>query len=378
MANPILKLGLPKGSLEDPTIDLFDRAGWKVRKHPRNYFPDINDPEITARLCRVQEIPLYIQDGVLDLGLTGKDWVKETKADVVVVSDLIYSKVSNKPARWVLAVADDSPYRKPEDLAGKRIATELMGVCTEYFKERNIPVNINYSWGATEAKVVEGLADAIVEVTETETTIRAHDLRVIDEVLVTNTVLIANAAAMQDPEKRRKIEQIDLLLQGALRAESLVCLKMNAPAAKLEAVLALLPSLNSPTVAPLQNGEWLSLETVVSTGIVRDLIPQLREAGAEGILEYALNKVIICKRHQMSSRKLNFIKTFFYLFFIVFIFTDYLEHTYNSVDRSTDIMTHTVNKLCFCTTCRICFFKCKLQALFFLLLFFMKHRCILK
>lgn len=227
MANPILKLGLPKGSLEDPTIDLFDRAGWKVRKHPRNYFPDINDPEITARLCRVQEIPLYIQDGVLDLGLTGKDWVKETKADVVVVSDLIYSKVSNKPARWVLAVADDSPYQKPEDLAGKRIATELMGVCTEYFKERNIPVNINYSWGATEAKVVEGLADAIVEVTETETTIRAHDLRVIDEVLVTNTVLIANAAAMQDPEKRRKIEQIDLLLQGALRAESLVCLKMN-------------------------------------------------------------------------------------------------------------------------------------------------------
>ena len=197
MANPILKLGLPKGSLEDPTIDLFDRAGWKVRKHPRNYFPDINDPEITARLCRVQEIPLYIQDGVLDLGLTGKDWVKETKADVVVVSDLIYSKVSNKPARWVLAVADDSPYQKPEDLAGKRIATELMGVCTEYFKERNIPVNINYSWGATEAKVVEGLADAIVEVTETETTIRAHDLRVIDEVLVTNTVLIANAAAMK-------------------------------------------------------------------------------------------------------------------------------------------------------------------------------------
>lgn len=234
----------------------------------------------------MQEIPLYIQDGVLDLGLTGKDWVKETKADVVVVSDLIYSKVSNKPARWVLAVADDSPYQKPEDLAGKRIATELMGVCTEYFKERNIPVNINYSWGATEAKVVEGLADAIVEVTETETTIRAHDLRVIDEVLVTNTVLIANAAAMQDPEKRRKIEQIDLLLQGALRAESLVCLKMNAPAAKLEAVLALLPSLNSPTVAPLQNGEWLSLETVVSTGIVRDLIPpapRSRSRGNSGI-----------------------------------------------------------------------------------------------
>ncbi len=292
MANPLIKLGLPKGSLEESTIDLFDRAGWKVRRHPRNYFPDINDPEITARLCRVQEIPLYIQDGILDVGLTGKDWLKETGAHTVVVSDLIYSKVSNKPARWVLAVAGDSPYQKAEDLAGKRIATELIGVSTAYFAERNIPVNINYSWGATEAKVVEGLADAIVEVTETETTIRAHGLRVIEEVFVTNTVLIANAAAWEDPAKRRKIEQIDLLLQGALRAESLVCLKMNAPTNRLDAILALLPALNSPTVAPLQNGEWLSLETVVNTGIVRDLIPQLREAGAEGILEYALNKVI--------------------------------------------------------------------------------------
>ena len=292
MTNPLLKLGLPKGSLEDATIDLFDRAGWKVRRHQRNYFPDINDAEITARLCRVQEIPRYIQDGILDLGLTGKDWVQETGADVIVVSDLVYSKVSNKPARWVLAVAGDSPYQKPADLAGKRVATELLGVTKAYFESQNIPVNIYYSWGATEAKVVEGLADAIVEVTETETTIRAHDLRVIDEVLVTNTVLITNAAAWADPEKRRKIEQINLLLQGALRAESLVCLKMNAPADKLEAILALLPSLNSPTVAPLQNGAWLSLETVVSIDLVRDLIPQLREAGAEGILEYALSKVI--------------------------------------------------------------------------------------
>ena len=292
MANPLIKLGLPKGSLEEATIDLFDRAGWKVRRHPRNYFPDINDPEITARLCRVQEIPLYIQDGILDVGLTGKDWVRETGADVVPVSDLSYSQGSNKPARGVLAVDGSSPYQKAEDLAGKRVATELIGVSTAYFAERGIPVNINYSWGATEAKVVEGLADAIVEVTETETTIRAHGLRVIEEVFVTNTVLIANAAAWADPAKRRKIEQIDLLLQGALRAESLVCLKMNAPAARLDAILSLLPSLNSPTVAPLQNGEWLSLETVVSTGIVRDLIPQLREAGAEGILEYALNKVI--------------------------------------------------------------------------------------
>lgn len=295
MADCLLKLGLPKGSLEDATIDLFGRAGWKIRKHPRNYFPEIDDPEITARLCRVQEIPVYIQDGVLDLGLTGKDWMLERKTDmgkVVCVSDLIYSKTSNRPARWVLAVAGDSPYMKPEDLAGRRVATELLGVCTEYFERRGIPVNINYSWGATEAKVVEGLADAIVEVTETETTIRAHNLRVIDEVLESNTVLIANAAAWADPEKRRKIEQIDLLLQGALRAESLVCLKMNAPAAGLETILDLLPALNSPTVAPLRDGHWVSVETVVGTDLVRDLIPRLRAAGAEGILEYALNKVI--------------------------------------------------------------------------------------
>lgn len=295
MTQPVLKLGLPKGSLEDATIDLFGRAGWKIRKHPRNYFPEIDDPEITARLCRVQEIPLYIQDGVLDLGLTGKDWLLERKTDmekVVLVSDLIYSKASKRQARWVLAVAGDSPYTKPEDLAGKRVATELLGVCTDYFRERGIPVNVNYSWGATEAKVVEGLADAIVEVTETETTIRAHNLRVIDEVLASNTVLIANAAAWADPVRRRKIEQIDLLLQGALRAESLVCLKMNAPSSRLEEILDLLPSLNSPTVAPLRDGRWVSLETVVGTDQVRDLIPRLRAAGAEGILEYALNKVI--------------------------------------------------------------------------------------
>ena len=288
----LFKLGLPKGSLEDPTIDLFARAGWKVRRHPRNYFPEIDDPEITARLCRVQEIPLYIQDGVLDAGLTGKDWVAETGADVHVVSNLNYSRATSRPARWVLAVAGDSPYQKPEDLAGKRIATELMGVSQAYFDRLGIPVNITHSWGATEAKVVEGLADAIVEVTETETTIKAHNLRIIDDVFVTNTVFIANKKAMADPVKRRKIEQIDLLLQGALHAETLVCLKLNAPAANLDAILDLLPALNSPTVSPLRDAKWFSVETVVSTGLVRDLIPRLREAGAEGILEYALNKVI--------------------------------------------------------------------------------------
>ena len=296
-----LKLGIPKGSLEEATISLFDKAGWKIHKHVRNYFPDINDREITARLCRVQEIPEYIQNGILDLALTGKDWLeerqveygsKDSEAPVVVISDLIYSKVSNRKARWVLAVAGDSDYEKAEDLAGKRISTELLGVTKRYFEEKGIDVQVNYSWGATEAKVVEGLADAIVEVTETETTIRAHNLRVIDEVMASNTVLIANRDAWNDPEKRRKIEQIDLLLQGALRAESFVCLKMNAPTAKLDDILHLLPALNSPTVAALKDPAWVSLETVVDTHAVRDLIPQLRDMGAEGILEYSLNKVI--------------------------------------------------------------------------------------
>ena len=301
-----IKLGIPKGSLEEATISLFERAGWKIRKHVRNYFPDINDPDITARLCRVQEIPGYIRVGVLDVALTGKDWLLETGVDfaddregdsggespVRMISDLVYSKVSNRPARWVLAVAGDSPYRKPEDLAGRRISTELKGVTTRYFEELGIPVQISYSWGATEAKVVEGLADAIVEVTETETTNRAHGLRVIDEVLVTNTVLIAGRDAMRDPFRRAKIEQIDLLLQGALRAESLVWLKMNAPAARLDEILNLLPAHNSPTVPSLTPPAWLSLVTEELIGLVRDLIPRLRKIGAEGILEYSLNKVI--------------------------------------------------------------------------------------
>jgi len=290
--NPIIKLGLPKGSLEKPTLSLFERSGWKIHQHHRNYFPEINDPEITARLCRVQEIPSYIEDGILDVGLTGKDWLLETGAEVKVVSDLIYSKVSNRPARWVLAVAGDSPYKRPEDLAGKRIATELLGVTKKYFEDANIDVDVQYSWGATEAKVVEGLADAIVEVTETGTTIRAHGLRIIAEVLVTNTQLVTSEAAWADPEKRRKIEQIDLLLQGALRAESLVGLKMNVPSDKLPEILNEIPSLNSPTIAELTDTKWHSVEIVVDQSLVRDLIPRLKAEGAEGIIEYALNKVI--------------------------------------------------------------------------------------
>ncbi len=287
-----LKFGIPKGSLEDATIELFARSGWKIEKHHRNYFPHINDPELTARLCRPQEIGGYVGEGVLDAGITGRDWLLESGAEVVCVSDLVYSKVSKRPARWVLAVAGDSHYQNAQDLAGKRVATELLGVTRNYFKKLDVDVNVQYSWGATEAKVVDGLADAIVEVTETGTTIHAHGLRIIDVVMETCAVLIVNPKVYADPEKRRKIEQIDLLLHGALRADTLVGLKMNVPGDRLDAVIDQLPSLNSPTVSSLRNSSWFSVEIVVDTGVVRDLIPRLRLAGAEGIIEYALNKVI--------------------------------------------------------------------------------------
>ena len=242
----------------------------------------------------MQEIGEYIEAGVLDVGITGLDWLTERNHEdkVVRVSDLVYSKTSNRPCRWVLAVAGDSPYQKAADLAGKRIATELQGLTQRYFDREGVKVDVFYSWGATEAKVVEGLADGIVEVTETGTTIRAHGLRIIDEVMVSYPVLIANKKAWEDPAKRAKIEQLDLLLQGALKAENLVALKMNAPADNLAAILEMLPSLNSPTVSPLRDTHWLSVESVVQIDVVRDLIPRLRLAGAEGIIEYALNKVI--------------------------------------------------------------------------------------
>lgn len=292
MSDLPLKIGIPKGSLEEPTLALFAKSGWKISMRHRNYFPEVNDENLTVRLCRPQEMPRYVADGVLDLGLTGKDWIMESKAEVQLVSDLIYSKSSNRPARWVLAVAGDSPYHKPEDLAGKRVATEIMGLAESYFKERNIPVKVEYSWGATEAKVVEGLADAIVEVTETGTTIRAHGLRIIDDVLVTNTQLIANPAAWVNPLKRAKIDQIAVLLQGALKAESQVGLKMNAPVNNLDVILEILPAFTSPTVTGLHDKAWVALEVLVASNTVRDLIPSLIAAGAKGIIEYPLNKVI--------------------------------------------------------------------------------------
>ncbi len=288
----VLKLGIPKGSLEEATMRLFARAGWKIRPHHRNYFPEVNDRELICSLCRAQEISRYVENGTMDAGLTGKDWIMENESEVVVVSDLIYSKVSNRPARWVLAVAGDSPYKRPEDLAGKKIATELRNFTCNYFKNAGIPVEVEFSWGATEAKVVEGLADAIVEVTETGTTIKAHGLRIIADMLETNTQFIANKSAWNDPWKRTKIETINTLLHGALRADRLVGLKMNVPQERMDAVMDLLPSMTAPTVANLYNTDWLSVEIVVEEDQVRELVPLLQSRGAEAIIEYSLNKVI--------------------------------------------------------------------------------------
>ena len=291
---PLLKLGIPKGSLEEATINLFERAGWKIRRHARNYFPEINDPEISVSICRVQEIGGYIQDGIMDLGIAGQDWLVERgfTNNVLELSKLVYSKVSTRPCRWVLAVANSQPYQKPEDLAGKRIATELIAMTKSYFQSKNINCEVFYSYGATEAKIVEGLADGIVEVTETGSTIKAQGLRIIDVVMESCPVLIANKKAYADEKKRHKIDQINLLLQGALKAQSLVAIKMNAPAEKLTTLLAMLPSLNSPTVSPLNDNKWVSVETVVDINHVRDLLPKLAQNGAEGIIEYSLNKVI--------------------------------------------------------------------------------------
>jgi ATP phosphoribosyltransferase len=288
----ILKFGIPKGSLEKATITLFEKSGWKVNINGRSYFPDVNDETLECTLCRAQEMSRYVENGTIDAGLTGKDWIQENESDVLVIDDLLYSKVSQNPARWVLAVPADSDIKGIEDLQGKKIATELVNFTRKYFKEKGIDVQIEFSWGATEAKVVSGLADAIVEVTETGSTIRAHGLKIIHEFMTSNTQLIANRASYKDPWKKEKIGQIILLLKGALRAENMVGLKMNVPEEKLEALIHLLPSLNAPTIAGLYHAKWFSVETVVEAKVVRELIPQLIKAGAEGIIEYPLNKVI--------------------------------------------------------------------------------------
>lgn len=288
----VLKFGIPKGSLQNATIALFEKSGWRINVHSRSYFPDINDPEIECAICRAQEMSRYVESGTIDAGLTGRDWIEENESKVVTVDDLVYSKVSQKPARWVLAVPAGSDIKTLEDLRGKKIATELVNFTKRFFEERNIAVKVSFSWGATEAKVVSGLADAIVEVTETGSTIRAHGLKIIHELMETNTQLIANREAYQDEWKKDKISQIILLLKGALRAEGMVGLKMNTRKHNLDEVIDILPSLHAPTISGLYKSDWMSVETIVDSQLVKDLIPRLMHAGAQGIIEYALNKVI--------------------------------------------------------------------------------------
>ena len=288
---PDLRLGIPKGSLEAATIELFAHAGWTISTRSRNYFPSIDDDEMTCALVRAQEMGPYVASGTLDVGLTGQDWVKETEADVETVSDLVYSKASGKPARWVLVVPMDSPIQSVGDLVGKKISTELVGYTKRWLEENGVGAEVDFSWGATEAKVVEGLVDAAVEITETGSTIKAHGLRIVCDILHTHTILIANRQALADPWKKEKIGQVALLLESALAAHERVLIKLNAPAGKLDGVVALLPSLHSPTVNQLHGDDWVAVETVVERGLVRDLIPRLKAAGAEGILELPLHKV---------------------------------------------------------------------------------------
>jgi len=288
----VLKIGIPKGSLEKATIELFDKSGWRIKLISRNYFPEVDDPELSCSICRPQEMSRYVESGMLDAGITGKDWTMENGSDIEVVADLVYSKVSKKPTRWVIAVPGDSAITKLEDLDGKKISTELVNVTRRFFEERDLSVDIEFSWGATEAKAVSGLADAIVEVTETESTIRAHGLKVIHELMESNTQLIASKEAMADPWKRDKIENIAMLLQGALKADRIVGLKMNVPHKLLDELINVLPSVTAPTIAQLYKQDWFSVETVISEHQVRDLVPKLKKIGAEGIIEYALNKVI--------------------------------------------------------------------------------------
>ncbi len=288
---PLLMLGLPKGSLEESTKNLFAKAGFKITTSSRSYRPSIDDPELDGRFIRAQEVSRYVEHGFFDCGLTGQDWILENESDVVDVCDLIYSKASTQKSRWVLCVPEASPIQKAEDLAGKRVATELVGTVKRYFEKKNVKVDVEFSWGATEVKVPD-LVDAIVDITETGSSLRANKLRIVDTLMETNTKLIANKASWANPAKRKKIETIAMLLKGALEAGSKVGLKLNLPKASLEAVVKALPSLRNPTVSPLTNPEWVALETIVDESVVRVFIPQLKALGAEGIVEYPLNKVV--------------------------------------------------------------------------------------
>ncbi|MEE3235588.1 MAG: ATP phosphoribosyltransferase [Candidatus Latescibacterota bacterium] len=288
-----LKLGLPSGSLKDSTFDLFERAGYKIRLSSRSYIPTINDPEMEGLMFRAQEMAQYVARGVVDVGLTGKDWILENDADVVEIGELVYSKVSSRPVRWVIAVPEESSVQTVQDLSGKRIATELVGATRRYLAEHGVEAEVEFSWGTTEVKArIPGLVDAIVELTETGSSLRANRLRIIDTVCESTTRLIANKDIWEDSWKRERAENLYILIKGALEAEAKVGLKMNVPRAQLNGLIEKLPALHTPTVSDQMDKNWVALEIIADESEVRELIPQLKRLGAEGLIEYPLNKVI--------------------------------------------------------------------------------------
>ncbi len=287
----LLKLGIPAGSLQEATAELFHRAGYRITFNSRSYYPSIDDDEIECLLIRAQEIARYVEDGALDAGLTGYDWVMENAADVHEVAELVFSKVSRRPVRWVLCVPEDSPVKSVHDLQGKRIATEAVGLTTRYLAKHGVTAKVEFSWGATEVKPPK-LVDAIVEVTETGSSLRANHLRIVEEVLQSSTRFIANRSSYADAWKKQKIDDIVLMLQGAMAAEGKVGLMMNVPSERLKNVLALLPALQQPTISHLADERWVDVNTIIDESIVRHIIPRLKAAGARGIVEYPLNKVI--------------------------------------------------------------------------------------
>ncbi len=287
----ILKIGLPKGSLQDSTLNMFKKAGYSINVSSRSYKPSIDDSNIECLLIRAQEIPRYVEKGIIDVGLTGMDWIIENNSDVVNVGKLVYAKKGLKPVKWVLAVSEYSKIRKPQDLNGKRIATEVVNITKKYLVDKNIEASVEFSWGATEVKVPE-LADAIVELTETGSSLKSHNLRIIDTILESTTVLICNKEAWKNSWKKKKTQDLFMLLKGALTAESMVGVKMNVQKSNLEEVISVLPALRKPTISNLSSDGWVAVEIIVDEKIIRDLIPKLKTAGAEGIIEYPLNKVI--------------------------------------------------------------------------------------
>jgi ATP phosphoribosyltransferase len=291
MSSRVLKLGIPAGSLQESTAALFSRAGYNIKFASRSYFPTVDDPEIECMLIRAQEMARYVENGILDAGITGFDWILETNADVHQVCELVFSKVSRRPVRWVLCVPEDSPVRSVADLQGKTIATEVVGLTTRFLAERGVTARVEFSWGATEVKPPK-LADAIVEVTETGSSLRANNLRIVEELLQSTTRFIANKNAYADAWIKSKIDNIALMLQSCLEAEGKVGLMMNVLRSNLESVLSILPALQNPTMSHLSNPDWLALNTIVDESIVRTIIPQLKQAGARGIVEYPISKII--------------------------------------------------------------------------------------